>query len=98
MNTKHTPGPWTVQPDWLGPTWGGRVYNEALDLIAEVEELNDARLIAAAPDLLEACKAAAHFIHNGIALGFIRMPDADTPDTAHGTPPMLAAAIAKATA
>ena len=47
-------------------------------------------------DLLEALEAARIFIRNGIELGYIRMPDPDTPDSAHDVPPMIAAAIAKA--
>jgi hypothetical protein len=43
--------------------------------------------------LLSALKRADQFITNGIALGYIRMPDADTPDTAHETPGIVRAAI-----
>ncbi|VWC53833.1 hypothetical protein BLA9940_02106 [Burkholderia aenigmatica] len=38
--------------------------------------------------------AAKHFIANGIALGFIRMPDADCPDPAHNTPKLIDDALA----
>lgn len=38
--------------------------------------------------------AAKHFIANGIALGFIRMPDADCPDPAHNTPKLIDEALA----
>ena len=48
-------------------------------------------------DMLAALRAARGFIVNGVELGFIRMPDADTPDTAHNTLPMIEAAIARAT-
>lgn len=56
----------------------------------------NARLIAAAPDMFEALKAARQFIANGVELGFIRMPDAGTPDPAHDTLPVIEAALAKA--
>lgn len=42
---------------------------------------------------LEALEAAQRFIRNGIEFGYIRMPDADTPDPAHRTPGLIDAAI-----
>lgn len=45
-------------------------------------------------EALAALKAARQFIVNGIEFGYIRMPDADTPDTAHDTLPTIEAAIA----
>lgn len=101
----HTPGPWKVFETPTGKVVGiGRqsdgyavadagfgVWGEQSD-----EASANARLIAAAPDLLEACKRAEQFIRNGRDLGFIRMPDASTPDPAHYTPSIIAAAIAKA--
>lgn len=95
---KHTPGPWELVPAGNTPV----VQRAGIfphGFICSVESLNfvaDARLIAAAPDMLEALKKADQFIRNGIELGYIQMPDADTPDTAHDTPPMVRAAIAKA--
>jgi hypothetical protein len=56
----------------------------------------NATLIAAAPDLYEALKRAQAFIANGIELGFIRMPDPETPDPAHETPRIIDVALAKA--
>ena len=44
---------------------------------------------------LAALRAARHFIVNGVEQGFIRMPDADTPDSAHDTLPMIEWAIAE---
>lgn len=44
---------------------------------------------------LAALKAARQFITNGVELGFIRMPDSDTPDPAHDTLPMIEGAIAE---
>lgn len=43
---------------------------------------------------LEALRAARQFIVNGIELGFISMPEPETPDSAHDTLPMLERAIA----
>lgn len=47
-------------------------------------------------ELLEALRAARIFIGNGIELGYIRMPDRDTPDAAHKTPAIVRSAITKA--
>ena len=61
---EHTPGPWLVHTDGCNQVW------TTVGLVAEVHDGNDegvndkeraganARLIAAAPDLLEACKWA----------------------------------------
>lgn len=43
--------------------------------------------------LVEALEHARQFIRNGIDLGFIRMPDADTDDPAHKTLPKIDAAL-----
>lgn len=54
---KHTPGPWR-----MGQEGNLRVYGpdntSSAGLIAETFNRENARLIAAAPELLEACKAA----------------------------------------
>lgn len=47
-------------------------------------------------ELLEVLQKAKEFIENGIELGYIRMPDLDTPDAAHRMLPMINAAIAAA--
>ena len=52
---KHTPGPWEIAKS-------GRVYSLKHGPIADVLEQNsyvNARLIAAAPDLLAACEVVA---------------------------------------
>lgn len=41
-----------------------------------------------------ALRAAETFIVNGVAFGFIRMPDPSTPDPAHDTLPLVRAALA----
>lgn len=47
-----------------------------------------------ADQLAAALIRADTFITNGIALGFIRMPDADCPDPAHDTPQIVREALA----
>lgn len=49
----------------------------------------------AGEDALEirALKAAKQFIENGIEMGFIRMPDASTPDSAHETLSLIRTAL-----
>lgn len=67
--TTHTPGPWTYEPlsneafAILGP---GRAYVGQVDA-EDGDGLNedDARLIAAAPDLLNVCRMAAENIEEG---------------------------------
>jgi hypothetical protein len=71
--SEHTPGPWTVKnADHIGdpeedfsalpPYWfidAGKGYAEEGFHIAAFMKESNARLIAAAPELLEACKSAA---------------------------------------
>lgn len=74
MNAQHTPGPWRVLPPELGKSYlrvrgtrlGGRYkianvlhpdYENVPDWEAERSTAN-ARLIAAAPELLDACRSA----------------------------------------
>lgn len=63
-------------------------------LYAKAKEVADAAP-PAHPDaaLVEALEHARQFIRNGIDLGFIRMPDGDTPDPAHETLPRIEAAL-----
>lgn len=42
---------------------------------------------------IKALRAAEQFIVNGVEMGYIRMPDAETPDTAHDTLPLIRAAL-----
>lgn len=63
MSAKHTPGPWHLR--YNGKHDGDRsVVGRSRDICAmdggpsdDMETLANARLIAAAPELLEACKA-----------------------------------------
>lgn len=57
MNTQHTPGPWTVRQGEYNFTY--KVYAEKGD--PEQDKAN-IRLVAAAPELLEAARKA-HWFH-----------------------------------
>ena len=68
----------------------------AVPVIEAIDELKEriadqADALAKAREALESAKV---FIRNGVALGFIRMPDADTPDPAHQTPVKIDNALA----
>jgi hypothetical protein len=52
--TKHTPGPW----DWLSIADDFYAICYGLETIADTQTIHNARLIAAAPELLEALIAA----------------------------------------
>ena len=64
MSEQHTPGPWIARPDpnsimpdgWLTDDWCIGIEG-SIDKVA-VCSACDARLIAAAPDLLHACRKA----------------------------------------
>ena len=56
----------------------------------------NAKLIAAAPELLNACKKALEFIQNGVEFGYIRLPDEGSTDSALLVKPMLEKIIMKA--
>lgn len=61
----------------------------AAELAREIaEETAGQRAIAT-----QALWKARDFITNGVALGFIRLPDAATPDPAHETLPMICRAL-----
>ena len=103
----HTPGPWiyytgtqSIGGQFVtkgrstsvcvlsGPrSWGGGSLRDA-------ERVANAHLIAAAPDMLVALKAAHQFIQK-VARAWVHMPGADTVDAA-ATPDLVRAAIAKA--
>ena len=103
MNTEHTPGPWKVIEAYPGTRkpYEPKSHLEVVeahdsDLVvcrfysALPQNRQDARLIAAAPDLLEACRAAVKHTYPNLA-------DAD--DLTDGDSKcwdMLMAAIAKA--
>lgn len=91
MGTRHTPGPWVVVEEPYDPEhdlFCRSIYSEGYNglLIARADQdfsKADARLIAAAPELLEAADEALRCISNI--------------DNAHASVRLLRAAIAKAT-
>ena len=59
--SKHTPGPWRVNPgakEVRGADWNV--------IVADVTDEQDARLIAAAPDLLAACSDLVEMSDAGV--------------------------------
>lgn len=81
MKTKHTPGPWNVEPEWnpgegftiTAPTARHRIDGErgcicnfAWSPFVDAKEAN-ARLIAAAPELLEALQ---RLVSDGESVGW----------------------------
>lgn len=68
MKAKHTPGPWVVRQDKKYPglteivSLEGPVIDEGFGLLNEREQAN-ARLIAAAPEMLEALEGVAKNIN-----------------------------------
>jgi hypothetical protein len=61
MSTQHTPGPWAVGTDTARDAAPGRVHvlaqsitTSGLETVAVASTENNARLIAAAPELLDA--------------------------------------------
>lgn len=64
MKTQHTPGPWEFIPNRIVAHDGQAIEIcsiKQFDLLNDAEQCRieaDARLIAAAPELLEACKTA----------------------------------------
>lgn len=59
--TRHTPGPWTCDPDETD-LFGEYRIRPAFDGDFRCDEdIHNARLIAAAPDLLDACRQALDF-------------------------------------
>lgn len=109
VGAQFTPAPWTVDDGGIrcghGHNYGivaqardGHIYSEYTSDPAtlEFENIADMHLVAAAPELYEACEHAREFIENGVALGYIRMPDPDCPDKAHKALPTILAALAKA--
>ncbi|MBN6210626.1 hypothetical protein JYK21_29545 [Ralstonia pickettii] len=72
---------------WFGTPKPGLLYTAPPAESAGV--LSDEQVLAVAAAL----ESARVFIRNGVALGYIRMPDADCPDPAHGTLPLIERAM-----
>jgi hypothetical protein len=70
------------------------LQREVLQLRAAARDSQAPAAPAAPVDALPALQAARQFIINGVGFGYIRMPDADTPDSAHDTLPLIEATIA----
>ena len=76
--TKHTPGPWMATGHETDPRWqvfyrhssGGLVRVAICD--DDRDDGANARLIAAAPDLLDACKAALNWLSRCGQEGLVR--------------------------
>lgn len=85
---KHTPGPWTVSAigRQLTVATSDGVHIAIINRYADDNAQSDARLIAAAPELLAACQAA---------LALLADPDGDAFD-ANRVEEQLMDAIAKA--
>lgn len=65
----HTPGEWKIiRGGVFSDALGLAIHSEEGKVIAAGVQLNNAPLIAAAPDLLGACRAASAFLNNiGVA-------------------------------
>lgn len=81
-NNKHTRGPWVAVPDWtydrleIRDKDGRRIAICMRDFpMSAAEHDANARLIAAAPELLAALEAAREFISDGMAMGFVWMSE-----------------------
>lgn len=85
-----------ILSDEIARKQGRHVATPEIRAAIDAAEAKRAVMAAAAPEMFEALKRAREFIANGIEFGFIRMPDADTPDPAHGTLPAIDAALSKA--
>ena len=55
----------------------------------------NARMFREGPAMVQALRDAKQFIENGVEFGYIRMPDAETPDSAHNTLPAICAILAR---
>jgi hypothetical protein len=71
MNTKHAPGPWMAR-QMLSGSWDIAAEDGDGSTIARTKDEANARLIAAAPDLLGACQSLidlwAEWAHNSRCL------------------------------
>jgi hypothetical protein len=108
--SQHTPGPWIKHSRFVFRAGDGHLticelqgsggkYVERRELELDDPRFDEihanGRLIAAAPDMLDALRQAEQFIANGIEMGAIRMPAPDSDDSAVNTLPAIRAAIAK---
>ena len=102
MNAQYTPGPWAIAPKSLGGA--EQIYTEKHGRIATInntypdaEAEANARLIAAAPELLQACKKAYQQLRDiQSALAIIAYGAEGVEIYPDGCEMILEAAIAKA--
>jgi hypothetical protein len=94
--SKHTPGPWTVEigMDAKVRCPDGRTFNIG-DAIYHEENKDNARLVAAAPDMLAALRVARCYVkaQHGLLVGAIGEDNMISPDLR-----VIDAAITKAEA
>jgi len=81
--SEHTPGPWAYQNDAITSAYGdiARVHFQSS---RDRRGWDDRRLIAAAPELLAACKAALHQMENGTGANDLRSLFRSAIDKAEG--------------
>jgi hypothetical protein len=93
--TRHTPGPWTVGDNDVGPSIyaGDQLVVELVSGETDNEADANACLLAAAPVLLEACRHSRQFIGNAVLMGYLA-PQPGTPEAQALS--LLDAAIAQA--
>lgn len=99
MSTKHTPGPWRYwtqrRPEAEDTcTFRNLAGEEILRAVTVTLTEEDARLIAAAPELLEALQELVEVSTVALSIGMFGL---SIPDGADGPLPKAIAAIAKAT-
>ena len=97
--TTHTPGPWTIRTDSRtdidrtvfahtpihnNPVAIARVYGEGVMASPDAEKIANARLIAAAPDLLAACQRA---LDSSVRINWERLREAVALATEGGSEP-----------
>ena len=92
MEAKHTPGPWHHNYGYIvrnsnNDPVANCHYTEPLSMILQEQQLANARLIAAAPDMLEALRVAALVCAKQTGLSYADRREAHE---------MVLAAIAKA--
>jgi hypothetical protein len=78
------------------PEWVLIIFESSAESLRISQERAD-KAESEARRLREALLVARRFIRNGIELRYIQMPDADTPDTAHDTLPLIDAALSPTT-
>lgn len=100
MDTKHTPGPWTILSEKTGSVGSDAPYKMTASVYGDHEEcepdgrmLANARLIAAAPELLESLRNTASMLQSACLV----ITDKEARQMALETVAEARAAIAKAT-